>query len=70
MILLLVFVKPLKLKIWLGSIFTGTLLFTMLFVKSKVLGSMWCFSTAIMAPIIAGVGYFLTRNVPSSEILA
>lgn len=69
LLLLLLFIKPLKVKIWLGSIFTITLLFTVLFVRRTVIGSMWCFSTAILAPIIAIIGYILTRNELSSNIL-
>ena len=56
-------------KIWIASVFTLTLIATGIF-NPKVIGSVWCFSTAIAAPILVIVNYLLIKNQSSSDILS
>jgi hypothetical protein len=60
LIILLFFIKPVKSKIFLSAIFTITLLVST-FIYPKSVGSVWCFSTSWLAPIIVLVNYFLVN---------
>lgn len=51
---------PMKSKIFLLTIFS-VLLIGSTILKPHSVGSVWCFSTAIMAPIIVGVNWLLIR---------
>lgn len=62
------YIHPLKLKLWLMGVFTITFMISLLFVSEKAVGSIWCFSTALLAPVISIGGYLLTRN--ETNILA
>jgi hypothetical protein len=67
-IILLVFIKPTKSKIWLGLVFSVSLIVSYIF-NPKVIGSIWCFNTAIIAPILVIVNYMLIKNLNSTDIL-
>jgi hypothetical protein len=60
LIILLFYIKPNKSKIFLASVFTITLLISM-FIYPKSVGSVWCFSTSWLAPIIVLINYFLVN---------
>jgi len=60
LIILLFYINPNKSKIFLASVFTITLLVSM-FVYPKSTGSVWCFSTSWLAPIIVLINYFLVN---------
>lgn len=59
----IIYVNPLSSKLFLSSIFTITLLLTILFYDSKKVGSVWCFSAAILSPILVIINYFLINNL-------
>ena len=63
-----IYIKPLKSKIWLMSVFSLTFLYMIIF-NRQVIGSLWCFSTAILAPLIVIVNYFFIKNENSNNIL-
>lgn len=67
-IILLLYVKPTNSKIWISSVFTLTLIGTGIF-NPKVIGSVWCFSTAIIAPLLVIVNYYFIKNIDSKYIL-
>jgi len=69
LLILLFYIKPLSTKIWLASVFTVTFLFTLFLMKANVVGSVWCFSTAILAPVIGIVGYFLIREKNKKDVM-
>ena len=67
-IILIVYIKPINSKIWISSVFTLTFICTYIF-NPKVIGSAWCFITAIIAPILVIVNYYLIKNLKSENIL-
>ena len=68
LILLFIYIRPLNSMIWLGAMFTITFIYMLVFNK-KVVGSLWCFSTAILAPILVIVNYFLIKGENPQNIL-
>jgi hypothetical protein len=68
LIILNIFIKPVNSKIWLNIIFISTFLYTLIF-HNKVVGSLWCFSAAFLAPLIVIVNYFLIENEKDYDIL-
>ena len=68
LIFLFTYIKPLNSKIWLSFIFISTFIYMLIFNKT-VVGSLWCFSTAILAPLIVIVNYFIIKNMNSADIL-
>lgn len=60
LIICIIYIKPLKSGIFLSSSFT-ILFFASLYIFKIVMPSMWCFSTAILAPLLVTINYFLTR---------
>lgn len=67
-IFLLIYIKPTNSKILIASIFTITLIGTFIF-NPKVIGSVWCFSTAIIAPVLVILNYLIIKNKNSKDIL-
>jgi len=59
LIILILYVGSVKVKIFLAAIFT-VLFIASILIFPKTVGSVWCFSTAIMAPIIV-IGTWLVR---------
>ena len=51
-----------------GVIFGITFLYMLIF-NTNVMGSLWCFSTAILAPLIVIVNYFLIKGYDTKDIL-
>lgn len=68
LILLVIFIKPMRSKYFLGLIFTITFILTNL-IQPRTVGSVWCFAAAILAPVIVGINYYITKNIPSSELM-
>ena len=69
LLFLIIFVKPVYTCIFILLIFTLSLALIYLIYPSSVVGSMWCFSAAILAPVIVIVNYFIIRNKNDSDIL-
>jgi hypothetical protein len=67
LILLWIFIKPLKTKIWLFFIFISSFMYMLIF-NNTVVGSLWCFSAAVLAPLIVIVNYFIIKNINSDNI--
>jgi len=67
-IIFLFYIKPTDSKVWLVSVFTITLIATFL-LNPKVIGSVWCFSAAILAPLLVLVNYYFIRKIDSKDIL-
>jgi hypothetical protein len=62
-ILFLFFVDAkLNSRIFLLSTFIITFILTIVYQKPETVGSVWCFSAAILAPIIVLVNYFLIKD--------
>jgi len=68
LIILICFIKPLNLKIWLILIFGLTFIYYNIF-NRQVVGSLWCFSAAILAPLIVLISYFIIKDMNSKDIL-
>jgi hypothetical protein len=62
-ILLFFYINPIKSKIFLTLIYGITFLLTFLFFDSKNIGSVWCFSAAILSPIIVIVNYLILKKI-------
>jgi len=60
-ILMLLYIKPMESKILIGSVFTLTFIGTGI-INPKVIGSVWCFSAAIISPILVYVNYLLIKD--------
>lgn len=63
-----IYVRPLSSSFTIASVFVITLI-AVFIIKPNVTGSVWCFSAAILAPLIVGINYFLIRNKKSKDIL-
>jgi hypothetical protein len=61
LIFLIIYIEPLGSKIFLGIFFLITF-FISLFKFPQSMGSVWCFSTAILAPFVVIVNYFLVKH--------
>jgi len=61
LIFLLIYIKPLASKIFLGSMFSITFFMSAILVPKSV-GSVWCFSTAILAPVLVLGNYFMINK--------
>ena len=59
LIFLIFYIEPMKVKIFLGVIFSALFIASSL-IFPKTVGSVWCFSTAVMAPVIVA-GTLLLR---------
>lgn len=68
LIFIFIYIKPLNSKIWLSLVFISTLIYMLIFNRT-VVGSLWCFSAAILAPLIVLVNYFIIKNMDSTDIL-
>lgn len=66
-LLLFLYVKPLKSSISIFVFFTSTWLITMYLGKRnyKIQGSFWCWSAAIFIPLLVIFNTVITRNVPN-----
>jgi hypothetical protein len=58
LIFCMIYINPLSSKLFLSSLFSITFIIS-LFYDSKKVGSIWCFSTAILSPIIVIINYYL-----------
>lgn len=67
-VILLIYVKPKNSKIWVSSVFTLTLIATAIY-NPKVIGSVWCFSAAVISPILVLLNYYIIKNMNSKDIL-
>jgi hypothetical protein len=60
LLFLILYIEPLASKVFLGVFFVFTF-FASLFIYPYSIGSVWCFSTAILAPFLVIVNYFLIK---------
>jgi hypothetical protein len=60
LVLLFIYIEPMKSKIFIGIMFSLTFMISF-FYNKKTVGSVWCFSAAILSPFIVIVNYYLTR---------
>jgi uncharacterized membrane protein len=67
-ILLIIWIKPKKSKI-IGLVFFSLTLLLTVFIYPKTTGSVWCWSTSALAPILVFVNYYMIRNMNNSELL-
>ena len=68
LVIMLLWVKPMSSKILFVIFFSVTFGLTA-FVNPNTVGSVWCFSTSFLAPLVLVINYFLTRNTSSSNML-
>jgi hypothetical protein len=68
LIIVIFWIKPLRSQLFVGGLFTLTFIISVI-VMPKVIGSLWCFSTAILAPILVLGNYYIIRGLPNNEIL-
>ena len=69
LLFLTLYVKPVDTKIWLSFIFIITLIISVFLQPPTTAGSIWCFSAAVLAPIIVLVNYFIIKDMNSVDIL-
>ena len=67
--ILFIWIKPIASKMVFFLIFTLTFILTYIIYPTTI-GSVWCWSTSFIAPIIAVVGWVIIRKLPNSQILA
>lgn len=68
MIIVMLFIKPFNSQLCIILFFTLTLIFSTIF-KPKNVGTIWCFSSAILAPVLVIVNYYLIKNLNSTDII-
>lgn len=68
MLIVIGYIKPINSKICITAFFTLTLIFSAI-LKPKNVGTIWCFSSAILAPVLVTVNYYLIKNLNSSDII-
>jgi hypothetical protein len=68
-IFIIFYIKPVSTQIFIGLIFVTSFFVIMLFFPIKSLGSVWCFSAAILAPILVIGNYLIIRDKNNSEIM-
>lgn len=62
-----IFIKPLNSKIFILLFFSLTFIFVVM-TKPKTAGTLWCFSAAILAPVLAIGNYYIIKNLKNSQI--
>lgn len=67
-IIFFIYVKPVATKVFLSCVFGLTFVASLIFFKNTV-STIWCFSAAILAPMIAVFGWLLIRDKSSYDIL-
>jgi hypothetical protein len=65
--IMFIWVKPIKSRILFTALFTITLLATFL-INPRTVGSVWCFSAAILAPVAVLINYIIIKNISSNEL--
>ena len=68
-IISMLYVKPVKTQLFITGAFLITLIVTYMFFNAKTVGSVWCFSSAILAPVIAIIGYIIIKDKNTNEFL-
>ena len=69
-ILIYLYVKPLYSKIYIIGIFTLTLLGVSMLDYNNAIGSFWCWSTAILAPLIVLANTLIIRNSGKGRVIS
>jgi hypothetical protein len=64
----LIFIKPLKSKIYILSLFSISFLLSYILFPKNV-GSFWCFVAAILAPILVIGNYYIIKEADDKHIL-
>lgn len=67
-VLFIMYVKPFQSKATMITFFSATLLAAGLIYPTSI-GSVWCWSTSFVAPIIVLLNYFIIRNVSGRNLL-
>ena len=68
-IICLFYIKPVESRILLLSVFLGTFLLFLLIFDKLVVGSLWCFSAAILAPLLVITNYFIIQGRKVEDVL-
>ena len=61
-------IKPISYKMIFIIMFTLTFILTYI-IYPKTIGSVWCWSTSFIAPVIVVIGWVVIRKLPNSQIL-
>lgn len=64
-VLVICYIKPKTSLLLFLSVYILSFLFLMFSTNKSMFGSLWCFSAAVLAPIIVLLNYFIIRNQPS-----
>jgi len=70
LLLLILYVNPLYSKLYLVGIFSLTLAMVALLDYNKAIGSFWCWSTAILAPLIVLVNTYIIKNYGGKNVMS
>ena len=68
LIIVFIWIKPVQSKVVLLFIFTLTFILTYI-IYPKTTGSVWCWSTSFIAPVIVLIGWVVIRKLPNSQVL-
>jgi hypothetical protein len=69
-ILLYIYIKPFYSKIFIIGIFTLTLLVSYMLDYNKAIGSFWCWSAAILAPVIVIINTLLIKKYGGRRVIS
>lgn len=67
-IILFIWIKPVKTKYLLLFIFTFTFILSFL-IYPRTVGSIWCLSASLIAPLIVLINYYLIKGINNKNIL-
>jgi hypothetical protein len=70
MAIMLIWLRPLSLEIWYVFLFAITAYLATQNQTRETQGSTWCYTTALIAPLVAIGGHFIIRKLPNSAIRA
>ena len=69
LLIVFIWIKPVITQLGFLVIFTLTFILTYI-IYPKTVGSVWCWSTSAIAPVISIAGWLFIKNLPNSKILA
>ena len=67
-IIVILYIKPVKSRIFILLFFFSTFSLSF-FMKKESYSTIWCFLSAIVAPLLVIVNYFIIKNLDSGELL-
>jgi hypothetical protein len=68
LIIIIIYFKPFSSKMLSCFFIISTFFFSFIFLRN-VIGSIWCFSAAILAPVLVLFNYFIIKNMSDLDIL-